>query len=100
MAVTLGTIASAMLGYSNKFGTEGQGALTTSLIGLILLPIAVCMVCYATYSFHKRVGIIRRSEDGPFDEVKMPIALALILIAALWVIFLTSLVSYLQGKHS
>jgi uncharacterized membrane protein YidH (DUF202 family) len=97
MAVTLGTIASAMLGYSNKFGTEGQGALTTSLIGLILLPIAVGMVGYATFSFHKRVGIIRRNEDGPFDDVKGPIFLALVLIVALWVIFLTSLVSHLKS---
>ena len=96
MSVTLGTVASAMLGYSNKFGTEGQGGLTTSLVGLILLPIAVAMVTYATYNFHKRVAIIRRFEDGPFDDVKMPITLAIILIVALWVIFLTSLVSYLK----
>ena len=53
MAVTLGTIASAMLGYSSKFGTEGQGQLTTTVIGLTLLPISIAFVAYATYSFHK-----------------------------------------------
>mmetsp|Transcript_12916 Transcript_12916/g.24435 ORF Transcript_12916/g.24435 Transcript_12916/m.24435 type:complete len:121 (-) Transcript_12916:62-424(-) len=99
MAVTLGTIASAMLGYSSKFGTEGQGQLTTTVIGLTLLPISIAFVAYATYSFHKRVGMIRRNEDGPFDSIKMPMTLAVILILALWVIFLTSLVSYLKSNN-
>ena len=94
MSVTLGTIASALLGYSNHFGTAGQGSMSTSLVGLILLPIAVMMVGFATYSFHRRLGMIKRFEDGPFDEVRMPIALAIILTLALWVIFIVSLVQY------
>jgi len=96
MAVTLGTISSAMLGYSNKFGTKGQGALPTELTGLLLLPLACLMSLYAVYTFNKRIGIIRRNEDGPFDEIRAPIALALVLVVSLWVIFLTSLVSFLK----
>mmetsp|Transcript_9989 Transcript_9989/g.25413 ORF Transcript_9989/g.25413 Transcript_9989/m.25413 type:complete len:118 (-) Transcript_9989:358-711(-) len=99
MAVTLGTIASALLGYSNKFGTEGQGSMSTNVVGLILLPISVLMVMYATWSFHRRTQMIRRREDGPFDDVRLPIILAIVLVLGLWIIFLVSLVNYIRGRN-
>lgn len=71
MAVTLGSIAAALLGFSagsDGSGSEGLSRHMVEVIALILLPLAMAMCVYALYIFLWRAGNIARKRAVHFDD--------------------------------
>lgn len=60
MAVTIGSIAAALLGFSGSDKGAGLGAHLVEIIALILLPVAVAMCGYAIFIFTWRGQMIAK----------------------------------------
>lgn len=68
MATTLGTVGTAIAGFavededspSHHKGGISQG--TVKLITLLMLPISICMIAYALFTFYWRSEFIRRKQ--------------------------------------
>lgn len=59
--------AAAMLG-SVSLGLVGFNEPTSRVVGLIFLPISVCLMIYALFMYHKRLrSIEQRRSDGFHD---------------------------------
>jgi uncharacterized membrane protein YidH (DUF202 family) len=90
MATTLGTISTAIAGFSvadadsKHKGGISQG--TVELITLTLLPVSILMIAYALFTFYWRSEFIRRKQVGFFDDKLGPIVLALIVMVSLMLI--------------
>ena len=102
MAVVTGTIASALLGLSHAGGAvpeEGRNASlpwSVSVISLVMLPVAIMLAVYALYTFYWRLTMIRRREVAFFDDKHGPLVLAGVIIFALSVVFLVSLIDFIE----
>lgn len=71
MATTLGTVSTAIAGFSVEDGRERKGGIsqgTVELITLTLLPVSVAMIAYALFTFYWRSEFIRRKQVGFFDD--------------------------------
>lgn len=92
MAVTVGTIASAMLGFSQG-DTSAAGGFnwTVTVMSLLLLPVAILIAGYALYTFYWRLTMIRRREVQYYDDKMGPLVLAGVIITAMTCIFFISL---------
>eukprot|EP00197_Chlamydomonas_leiostraca_P000109 CAMPEP_0202888524 /NCGR_PEP_ID=MMETSP1391-20130828/43232_1 /ASSEMBLY_ACC=CAM_ASM_000867 /TAXON_ID=1034604 /ORGANISM="Chlamydomonas leiostraca, Strain SAG 11-49" /LENGTH=704 /DNA_ID=CAMNT_0049571829 /DNA_START=1666 /DNA_END=3777 /DNA_ORIENTATION=+ len=79
MAVTLGSIAAALLGFSAGSdadpAAEGLSRHLVEIIALILLPLGMAMCVYALYTFLWRAGNIARKRAVQFDDRIGPLAL-------------------------
>lgn len=99
MAVTIGSIAAAMLGFA---GTDtGSSRAPTSvhlveIISLILLPVAIAMCAYALFTFMWRAKLIIRKQVGQFDDRVGPLGLCATVVVALTAIFIFSLVDFIE----
>ena len=96
MSITLGSIATALLGYS---GTMARSTMrgnftdfTVDILSLILLPLAVMLAMYALFVFFWRAGAIQGKRVEQFDDPKGPLVLAGCLILALTAMFFINLV--------
>ena len=84
MSVTLGTIAAALIGANHP---------TSTLVGMLLLPVSVLFAAYALVTFYWRGrGIALRQSDVPFHDLVGPTVLASVLVLALSAIFFVHLV--------
>lgn len=71
MATTLGTVSTAIAGFSVEDGRARPGGIsqgTVELITLTLLPVSVAMIAYALFTFYWRSEFIRRKQVGFFDD--------------------------------
>ncbi|KAK9807603.1 hypothetical protein WJX72_003876 [[Myrmecia] bisecta] len=102
MAVTIGSIASALLGFA---GTASRSDVKPSkkaadhlveTIALILLPVAVLMVGYAMFVFVVRGRQIARKQVGYIDDRFGPYGLAAVVTSALTAILVLSLVDFIE----
>lgn len=96
MSITIGSIATALLGYS---GTVSRGHMTGSftdytvdLLSLILLPLAIVIAGYALGVFFWRASAIRGKRVEQFDDPKGPMLLSCCVILALTAMFFINLV--------
>jgi len=99
MSIVTGTIASALLGLSGGGGNGGESPDSWSLssvISLVMLPVAIMIAVYALYTFYWRLVMIRRREVAFFDDKHGPLVLAGVIVFALSVIFVVSLVEFVQ----
>jgi uncharacterized membrane protein YidH (DUF202 family) len=105
MAVTIGSIGAALLGFSGSAprnphaSTTGVGD-TTDIIAMILLPVAVLMCAYALVVFLWRSGQIARKQVGYIDDQNGPLCLAVVVVLALSGIFIVSAVDFVQQLRS
>lgn len=95
MAIVTGTIASALLGLSGA-GDGAGPAWTTSVISLVMLPVSIMIAVYALYTFYWRLTMIRRREVSFFDDKHGPLVLAGVIVFALAIIFIVSLLDFVQ----
>jgi uncharacterized membrane protein YidH (DUF202 family) len=83
MAVTLGTIAAAMIGLNRPSST---------MVGMLLMPVSVLFAIYALATFYWRgKGIALRNSEVPFHDMVGPTVLAAVLSLALSGIFIVHL---------
>jgi SPX domain protein involved in polyphosphate accumulation/uncharacterized membrane protein YidH (DUF202 family) len=100
MAVTIGSIAAALLGFAGaeaakaaKAGAAGaHAARFVEVIALLLLPVSVLMCAYALFVFVWRSRAIARKQVGYIDDRYGPLGLAAVVVAALSAILLVSLI--------
>ena len=103
MATTLGTVGTAVAGFAvadedakrGRRGGVSQG--TVELITLLLLPISIAMIGYALFVFWQRSESIRRRQAGFADDRAGPVAVALVVEAALLLILFAALRDVLFG---
>ena len=99
MAITIGSIATALLGYSGTTSPGHQTGnfsdYTIDILSLILLPLAVIIAGYALSVFFWRAAAIRGKRVEQFDDPKGPIALSCTVIVALTAMFFINLVDVL-----
>jgi len=83
MSVVLGSIAAAMISADHP---------TSSIVGMLLLPVSVLFAVYALVTFYWRAkGISHRNNDVPFHDLVGPTILASVLAVALTAIFFVHL---------
>ena len=101
MAVTIGSIAAALLGFAGSPSAHGSGAhsaaVLVEVIALILLPVAVLMCAYALVVFVWRSKAIAKKQVGYIDDRFGPLALSWVVIAALSAILIVSMVDFAKS---
>eukprot|EP01024_Parvocaulis_polyphysoides_P026125 TRINITY_DN2383_c0_g1_i13.p1 TRINITY_DN2383_c0_g1~~TRINITY_DN2383_c0_g1_i13.p1 ORF type:complete len:750 (-),score=93.88 TRINITY_DN2383_c0_g1_i13:114-2363(-) len=101
MAITVGSIAAALLGFSastaqdKQFGMESHHLV--EVICMILLPVAVLMTIYALVTFLWRGRRIQRKEADVIDDRVGPLVLALVVVAALTAILILSILDLVDS---
>mmetsp|Transcript_16483 Transcript_16483/g.28259 ORF Transcript_16483/g.28259 Transcript_16483/m.28259 type:complete len:740 (-) Transcript_16483:558-2777(-) len=98
MAVTLGSISAALLGFAagsdeSKSG-EGISRHLVELIALILLPLGMAMAMYALYTFVWRANNIAKKKATQIDDRYGPLALCGAVVAALVAIFMITTIDF------
>jgi len=96
MAITLGSISAALLGFSGVGNSTASGAAVglskgqqgARVIGLLLLPVAILFCGYALVTFYWRGKRIRSRTEGIFHDEVGPFLLGTILIISLIAVFL------------
>ncbi|KAF8057149.1 VTC4 [Scenedesmus sp. PABB004] len=95
MAVTLGSIAAALLGFSSS-GGKGLSGHLVEIIALLLLPVAIGMCGYAIFIFKWRSDMIAKKRPQHFDDRLGPLGLCAAVVAALFAILVVSFVDFLE----
>lgn len=91
MAVTMGSIATALLGFSGSSKAEpGSGRDLIEFIACILLPVAILMSGYSLLVFLWRGTHIRDKSASLYDDRRGPLGLAVLIVTALSLIFLVA----------
>mmetsp|Transcript_24836 Transcript_24836/g.54086 ORF Transcript_24836/g.54086 Transcript_24836/m.54086 type:complete len:148 (-) Transcript_24836:784-1227(-) len=98
MAVTMGGVSSALVGFSNReaSGEEGQliSTRTIDLITVIYTPLAILIMVYALFTYEWRSRFLRKKQMGFFDDKLGPVTLAALVLTTLVIIFVVALVDY------
>mmetsp|Transcript_6679 Transcript_6679/g.19222 ORF Transcript_6679/g.19222 Transcript_6679/m.19222 type:complete len:157 (+) Transcript_6679:440-910(+) len=99
MAVTLGGVTSALVGfsYSENAKASAAGAIsqhTVQIISLLLLPIAVLMMVYALYIYYMRSVFLEKKQYGFFDDKLGPVVLCVLIMLALSTIMVVAIIDY------
>lgn len=87
MALTMGSIATAMIGISSD-DTESS----STLIALILLPAALLMCCYSVIVYYWRSSAILHHKEVFYDDRRGPLALTCVIVTCLLSIFVLGVV--------
>lgn len=98
MALTMGSIATAMIGISSD---ETQNSST--MIALILLPAALLMCFYSVIVYYWRSSAILHHKELYYDDRRGPLALTCVIVTSLSVILamgVIELVEELNSEHS
>ncbi|CAL8471696.1 g11238 [Coccomyxa elongata] len=100
MAVTIGSIAAALLGFvgvadSSKHKQQATDYLVET-IALILLPVAVLMCAYALTVFIWRARAIAKKQVGYIDDRFGPLGLAAVVVLALTAILIISVIDFVE----
>lgn len=95
MAVTLGTVGTAIAGFAvqDKSERKHEGVIrqsTVEMMTMLMLPISIVMIAYALFIFYWRSEFIRKKQIGFFDDKIGPVTLALIVEAALIMIIFSA----------
>ncbi|KAH7618884.1 putative Vacuolar transporter chaperone 1 [Nannochloris sp. 'desiccata'] len=97
MAVTLGSVGTAIAGFAvEDEDSPGQhkGGIsqsTVQLMTLTMLPISICMIAYALFTFYWRSEFIRKKQIGFFDDKIGPVTVALVVEVALLIIMFSAI---------
>lgn len=102
MAVTIGTIAAALLGFSgsaqrtDKPSYEGSDH-TVEIIAAILLPVAILMCVYSLTVFIWRSKAISKKQVGYIDDPRGPLGLAGVVVLALTAILILEILDFVAA---
>ncbi|KAH7623032.1 hypothetical protein Ndes2526B_g02326 [Nannochloris sp. 'desiccata'] len=96
MALTMGSISAAMLGFSATGSSKAQASHDVGLVALILLPVALVICGYALLVYYWRSEAIRNKDGLYYDDRRGPLALTLVVISALSFIFLVNLLDFIE----
>ncbi|KAA6417636.1 MAG: vacuolar transport chaperone [Trebouxia sp. A1-2] len=102
MAVTIGTIAAALLGFSgsaqrtDKPSYEGSDH-TVEIIAAILLPVAILMCVYSLTVFIWRSKAISKKQVGYIDDPRGPLGLAGVVVLALTAILILEVLDFVAA---
>ncbi|KAL3141644.1 hypothetical protein ABBQ32_004873 [Trebouxia sp. C0010 RCD-2024] len=107
MAVTIGTIAAALLGFSGSAQRSEEPAYggtdhTVEIIAAILLPVAIVMCVYALTVFIWRAKAISKKQVGYIDDPRGPLGLAGVVVLALTAILILEVLDFvaaLKARH-
>eukprot|EP01023_Acetabularia_acetabulum_P006602 TRINITY_DN12741_c0_g2_i9.p1 TRINITY_DN12741_c0_g2~~TRINITY_DN12741_c0_g2_i9.p1 ORF type:complete len:240 (+),score=49.95 TRINITY_DN12741_c0_g2_i9:127-846(+) len=101
MAITVGSIAAALLGFSASTASDKQFGMQShhlvEVICMILLPVAVLMTVYALITFVWRGRRIMKKEADTIDDRVGPLVLALVVVAALSAILILSILDLIDS---
>lgn len=99
MAVTLGSIAAALLGFSTD-GGQGLSGHLVEVIALLLLPVAIGMCGYAIFIFIWRSQMIAKKRPQHFDDRVGPLGLCTAVVLTLVSILLVSFIDFINFLDS
>lgn len=102
MAVTIGTIAAALLGFSGSAQrtdkpSYGGSDHTVEIIAAILLPVAILMCVYSLTVFIWRAKAIARKQVGYIDDPRGPLGLAGTVVLALTAILILEVLDFVDA---
>ena len=94
-SVTVGSIASALLGFASYGSEKGNGARASpiKIVGLVLLAVSILFCAHAISSFYKRSRLLQMKAGKGYDSSTAAIALAAVLVVALVSIYVYFLVN-------
>lgn len=98
MALTMGSIATAMIGISSD---ETQNSST--MIALIMLPAALLMCFYSVIVYYWRSSAILHHKELYYDDRRGPLALTCVIVTSLLIILVmgvVELVEELETEHA
>jgi len=98
MALTMGSIATAMIGISSD---EAQNSST--MIALIMLPASLLMCFYSVIVYYWRSSAILHHKELYYDDRRGPLALTCVIVTSLSIILamgVVELVEELETEHS
>lgn len=98
MAVTMGGVSSAMLGFSITTPTKGKGGVmskkTVDIITCMYVPLAILMIIYALFTFQWRSRFMAKKQIGFFDDRVGPLTLGVLVLLSLLAITIIGFVDY------
>jgi SPX domain protein involved in polyphosphate accumulation/uncharacterized membrane protein YidH (DUF202 family) len=94
MALTMGSIATALIGMSS-----GENENSTTLIALILLPAAVVMCAYSVFVYYWRSDAIMQHREVYYDDRRGPFALTFMVVVSLALILGLGVVDLFDQLH-
>mmetsp|Transcript_8444 Transcript_8444/g.21119 ORF Transcript_8444/g.21119 Transcript_8444/m.21119 type:complete len:173 (-) Transcript_8444:570-1088(-) len=99
MAVTMGGVSSALVGFSNADATSEQEQLisrrTIDIITCVYTPIAMLIMGYALWTYEWRSSFMRKKQLGMFDDKVGPVTIACLVLLTLMVIFVLAVYDFL-----
>ena len=91
-SVTLGSVATGLLGASSVMGPAGSAGFNgLRLVGLVLLALAIAFCVQALSMYHRRAKLLDMKRSDGFEENMAPLTMAFSLTVALGAVFLVSL---------
>jgi uncharacterized membrane protein YidH (DUF202 family) len=87
-SVTLGSVATGLLGVSSAYG-GGNSAIR--IVGLFLLAMSIIFCLHALFSYHARARLLNMRRSDGFDENTAPMILAMVVVLALSAVYISAL---------
>ncbi len=97
MALTMGSIATAMIGMSSGDSVKDSNS---TLIALILLPAAVLMCLYSVVVYYWRSDAIMHHREVYYDDRRGPFALTVMVVTCLSIIVVLGAVDLFHQLHN
>ena len=96
MSVSIGAVAAALLTIGNAPSEAPGGAATAKLLGVILMPVAICFALFSGWVFTYRRGLLTNDDlfNPHMHSTKVPMLLGYILCAALCSIFILDVMGH------
>ncbi|KAI7840567.1 hypothetical protein COHA_005720 [Chlorella ohadii] len=102
MSVTTGSISAALLGVAGHAHRHWGSDFTVRAVGvrvlaLVMMAISIGMAIYAAINFKRRGDMLVQKLDGPYDDRVLPVVLTCVMMTFLTVVWIGSIVSYMES---
>jgi len=98
-SVTLGSVATGLLGVSAAFTTAAGGLNPLRVVGLVLLALSIVFCIQALLTYHKRAKLLDMRRSDGFDENRAPLGMAFALVIALGSVYFVSIFKKAPVPH-
>lgn len=99
MAVTMGGVSSALVGFQNTDATTPGEALisrrTIDIITCVYTPISMLIMVYALFTFEWRAKFMHKKQMGMYDDKVGPTTIAILVLLTLIVMFVLAIYDFL-----
>lgn len=97
--MTIGSIASALLGVSASFSSRDDDAINPlRTVGLVLLAVAILFCAYALKTFRKRAELLNARAGKGFDDTLAPLSLSFVLVVSLGAVYVSYILQHTAIK--